>query len=43
MCFAFKRNQPEERQQGPELGMAVVRQRQALLVQLLLSAEGSGA
>lgn len=22
MCFAFKRNQPEERQQGPELGMA---------------------
>lgn len=22
MCFAFKRNQPEERQQGPLLGKA---------------------
>lgn len=22
MCFAFKRNQPEQRQQGPGLGMA---------------------
>lgn len=32
MCFAFKRNQPEERQQGPGL---VVRGRQLLLAQLL--------